>query len=54
MIGESSNAITKLWNVPELTKNSLIYDDAINVICAFSNYTIDFPKTGKSLIIRKI
>ncbi len=53
VIGESSNAITKLWNVPELTKNSLMYDDAINVICAFSNYAIDFPKTGKSLLLGK-
>ncbi|MDD7378257.1 MAG: hypothetical protein SO445_03920 [Lachnospiraceae bacterium] len=51
VIGESSNAITKLWNVPELKENPLRYDDAINVFCAYSNYTIDFPKTGKSLAL---
>lgn len=49
VIGESSNAITKLWNVPELKENPLKYDDAINVFCAYSNYAIDFPKTGKNL-----
>uniref|UniRef100_UPI003FEFF3E2 RNA dependent RNA polymerase n=1 Tax=Lachnospira eligens TaxID=39485 RepID=UPI003FEFF3E2 len=51
IIGESSNAITKLWNVPELADNPLMYDDMINVICALSNYAIDFPKTGKNLDI---
>lgn len=51
VIGESSNAITKLWNVPELKDNPLKYDDAINVFCAYSNYTIDFPKTGKNLAL---
>lgn len=28
-----------------------MYDDMINVICALSNYAIDFPKTGKNLDI---
>ena len=51
VIGESSNAITKLWNVPELRENPLRYDDAINVFCAYSNYAIDFPKTGKNLVL---
>lgn len=51
IIGESSNAITKLWNVPELADDPLMYDDMINVICALSNYAIDFPKTGKNLDI---
>lgn len=51
VIGESSNAITKLWNVPELKENPLKYDDAINVFCAYSNYAIDFPKTGKNLAL---
>ncbi len=50
VIGESSNAITKLWNTPTATKdNPTPYDDAINVFCAYSNYAIDYPKTGKSL-----
>lgn len=49
VIGESSNAITKLWNSPGLEDDPLKYDDAINVFCAYSNYAIDFPKTGKSL-----
>lgn len=49
VIGESSNAITKLWNSPRLKDNPLQYDDAINVFCAYSNYAIDFPKTGKNL-----
>jgi hypothetical protein len=51
VIGESSNAMTKLWNSPNLKVNPLIYDDAINVFCAHSNYTIDFPKTGKNLAL---
>jgi len=51
IIGLSSNAITKLWNRPDLEDNPLKYDDAINVICAMSNYAIDFPKTGKNLLI---
>lgn len=49
VIGESSNAITKLWNSPKLKDDPLVYDDAINVFCVYSNYAIDFPKTGKSL-----
>lgn len=49
VIGESSNAITKLWNSPMLKDDPLKYDDAINVFCAYSNYAIDFPKTGKNL-----
>ena len=50
VIGDSSNAITKLWNTPEATKdNPIPYDDAINVLCAYSNYAIDYPKTGKNL-----
>lgn len=50
VIGDSSNAITKLWNTPEATKeNPLPCDDAINVFCAYSNYAIDYPKTGKNL-----
>lgn len=50
VIGDSSNAITKLCNTPIATEeNPIPYDDAINVICAFSNYGIDYPKTGKSL-----
>ncbi|MCM1059645.1 MAG: hypothetical protein NC452_05070 [Eubacterium sp.] len=50
VIGESSNAITKLWNAPKATADDPIpYDDAINAICAYSNYAIDFPKTGKNL-----
>lgn len=49
VIGESSNAITKLWNSPGLKDDPLKYDDAVNVICAYSNYAIDFPKTGKCL-----
>lgn len=51
VIGESSNAITKLWNSPSLKDNPIQYDDAINVFCAYSNYAIDFPKTGKSLAL---
>ena len=52
VIGDSSNAITKLWNTPETTKdNPIPYDDAINVFCAYSNYAIDYPKTGKSLAL---
>lgn len=51
VIGESSNAITKLWNVPALKDKPLMYDNAINVICAYSNYAIDFPKTGKNLAL---
>ena len=54
VIGESSNAITKLWNTPIATNdNPTPYDDAINVFCAFSNYSIDYPKTGKSLDLGK-
>lgn len=50
VIGDSSNAITKLWNTPEATKdNPVPYDDAVNVFCAYSNYAIDYPKTGKNL-----
>lgn len=52
VIGDSSNAITKLWNTPEATKdNPIPYDDAINVFCAYSNYAIDYPKTGKNLAL---
>ena len=51
VIGESSNAITKLWNSPELKGEPLKFDDMINVICAYSNYAIDFPKTGKNLAL---
>lgn len=51
VIGESSNAITKLWNSPILKDNPLVFDDAINVFCAYSNYAIDFPKTGKNLAL---
>ena len=52
VIGDSSNAITKLWNTPLATKdNPIPYDDAINVFCAYSNYAIDYPKTGKSLAL---
>lgn len=51
VIGESSNAITKLWNSPKLKDAPLVYDDAINVFCAYSNYAIDFPKTGKALAL---
>lgn len=52
VIGESSIALTKLWNSPEATKdNPIPYDDAINVYCAYSNYAIDYPKTGKSLAL---
>lgn len=51
VIGESSNAITKLWNIPDLKDNPLKYDDAVNVFCAYSNYAIDFPKTGKNLAL---
>ena len=51
VIGESSNAITKLWNSPGLKDDPLKYDDAINVFCAYSNYAIDFPKTGKNLVM---
>ncbi len=54
VIGDSSNAITKLWNTPEATQeNPTPYDDAINVFCAYSNYAIDYPKTGKSLALGK-
>lgn len=54
VIGESSNAITKLWNTPKATSdNPIPYDDAINAICAYSNYAIDFPKTGKNLNLGK-
>lgn len=53
VIGESSNAVTKLWNSPRLKDDPLKYDDAINVFCAYSNYAIDFPKTGKSLALGK-
>lgn len=50
VIGTSSNAITKLWNTSDATiNNTTPYDDAINVICAYSNYAIDYPKTGKNL-----
>ncbi len=50
VIGDSSNAITKLWNTSLATRdNPIPYDDAINVLCAYSNYAIDYPKTGKSL-----
>lgn len=51
VIGESSNAVTKLWNSPELKEDPLVYDDAINVFCAYTNYAIDFPKTGKNLAL---
>lgn len=52
VIGDSSNAITKLWNTPLATKdNPIPYDDAINVFCAYSNYAIDYPKTGKNLAL---
>lgn len=54
VIGESSNCITKLWNTPKATeKNPIPYDDAINVFCAYSNYAIDYPKTGKNLALGK-
>lgn len=54
VIGESSNAMTKLWNTPDATKdNDIPYDDAINVFCAYSNYAIDYPKTGKNLALGK-
>lgn len=54
VIGESSNAITKLWNTPKATADDPIpYDDAINAICAYSNYAIDYPKTGKNLDLGK-
>lgn len=50
VIGDSSNAITKLWNSTKaIPDNPTPYDDAINVFCAYSNYAIDYPKTGKSL-----
>ena len=50
VIGTVSNSITKLWNTMTATKdNPTPYDDAISVFTAFSNYAIDFPKTGKSL-----
>jgi predicted nucleic acid-binding Zn ribbon protein len=45
LIGTISNAITKLWNTGSKTLN----DDLINVLCAYSNYSIDFPKTGKNI-----
>lgn len=52
VIGDSSNAMTKLWNTPIATKNNPYpYDNAINVFCAYSNYAIDYPKTGKSLAL---
>lgn len=52
VIGESSNAITKLWNTPEATEdNPIPHDDAVNVFCAYSNYAIDYPKTGKNLLL---
>lgn len=51
VIGEASNAITKLWNSPKRKTNPLEYDDAVNVFCAYSNYAIDFPKTGKNLAL---
>lgn len=52
VIGDSSNAITKLWNTPLAAKdNPIPYDDAINVFCAYSNYAIDYPKTGKNLAL---
>ncbi len=52
VIGDSSNAITKLWNTPDASKdNPIPYDNAINVFCAYSNYAIDYPKTGKSLAL---
>lgn len=54
VIGDSSNAITKLWNSLDATKeNTMLYDEAINVYCAYSNYGIDYPKTGKSLALGK-
>lgn len=53
VIGESSNAITKLWNSPELKENPLKFDDAVNVFCVYSNYAIDYPKTGKNLMLGK-
>lgn len=52
VIGDSSNAMTKLWNTPDASEdNPLPYDDAINVFCAYSNYAIDYPKTGKNLAL---
>lgn len=52
VIGDSSNAMTKLWNTPDASKdNPIPYDDAINVFCAYSNYAIDYPKTGKNLAL---
>ncbi|MCM1236068.1 MAG: hypothetical protein NC489_38770, partial [Ruminococcus flavefaciens] len=52
VIGDSSNAMTKLWNTSDASKdNPLPYDDAINVFCAYSNYAIDYPKTGKNLAL---
>ena len=54
VIGESSNAITKLWNTSKATADDPIpYDDAINAICTYSNYAIDYPKTGKNLDLGK-
>lgn len=54
VIGDSSNAITKLWNSPNASKdNPIPYDNAINVFCAYSNYAIDYPKTGKNLSLGK-
>lgn len=50
VIGIVSNIITKLWNTTKATRNNPTpYDDAINVFTAFSNYAIDYPKTGKNL-----
>jgi hypothetical protein len=46
IIGSISNAITKLWNnETELDKNM------INILTAYSNYSIDFPKTGKNIVL---
>lgn len=50
VIGTVSHIITKLWNSPKAAKdNPTPYDDEINVFTAFSNYAIDYPKTGKNL-----
>lgn len=52
VIGDVSNIIAKLWNSPDITSEQPNkYDDAINVFCAYSNFSIDFPKTGKNICL---
>ena len=51
LIGKIANAITKLWNLEQYEKG-FQYDE-INVLCAYSNFSINYPKTGKNIELGK-